>query len=232
MPHNNKVSGSGALRTNDMWSKTIGLDPHAAANEPASARSALEAQEQAESLMLLAKMSNLSGVESRGGCKKCGLLGHHAFQCRNAPAAALPTAQDDSSDSSDSEDEAEVRKNEALAQVQASAADEGQSDRRDEGRSGDDEREREREREGRKETKRDRKDSKKDSKKESKKESKKSSKKDSKHGKHERERRESKEGKHRKSDKSDRDRDRDRDSSSKKHRRDDSDEEDRKKARR
>ena len=30
MPHNNRMSASTALRTNDMWSKTIGHDPYAA----------------------------------------------------------------------------------------------------------------------------------------------------------------------------------------------------------
>ena len=29
MPHNNRVSSSVALKTNDMWSKTIGHDPYA-----------------------------------------------------------------------------------------------------------------------------------------------------------------------------------------------------------
>lgn len=35
MPHNNRVSGSAALRTNDMWSKTIGHNPYAAGDEKA-----------------------------------------------------------------------------------------------------------------------------------------------------------------------------------------------------
>lgn len=30
MPHNNRMSASTALKTNDMWSKTIGHDPYAA----------------------------------------------------------------------------------------------------------------------------------------------------------------------------------------------------------
>lgn len=100
MPHNNRVSASSALRTNDMWSKTIGYDPYAAVEEKREPEQ--DTSGQAASLMLLAKMSNLSGVESRGGCKKCGMLGHMTFQCRNAVA---PTEQqNDSSDSSSSSD--------------------------------------------------------------------------------------------------------------------------------
>jgi hypothetical protein len=102
MPHNNRVSASAALRTNSMWSKTIGYDPYAAADEKKEPEP--DTSGQAASLMLLAKMSNLSGVESRGGCKRCGMLGHMAFQCRN-PVAAVETnnGPSDSSSSSDSD---------------------------------------------------------------------------------------------------------------------------------
>ena len=37
MPHNNRMSASTALRTNDMWSKTIGHDPYAAGEQDAKA---------------------------------------------------------------------------------------------------------------------------------------------------------------------------------------------------
>jgi hypothetical protein len=108
MPHNNRVSASAALRTNSMWSKTIGYDPYAAADEKKEPEP--DTSGQAASLMLLAKMSNLSGVESRGGCKRCGMLGHMAFQCRN-PIAAVETnnGPSDSSSSSDSDDSADER---------------------------------------------------------------------------------------------------------------------------
>eukprot|EP01039_Chlorochromonas_danica_P011084 gene11084-12344_t len=98
MPHNNRMSSSTALKTNDIWSKTIGYDPYAA---NADAQSDQQSEAQKASLMLLARMSNLSGSESRGGCKRCGMLGHLSFQCRNAPlkqTAAGPA--DDSDDSS------------------------------------------------------------------------------------------------------------------------------------
>ena len=61
MPHNNKMSASGALRTNDTWSKMIGYDPYANKDDTSAADEAAAA-EQAAGLMLLAKMSNLSGI--------------------------------------------------------------------------------------------------------------------------------------------------------------------------
>jgi hypothetical protein len=35
---------------------------------------------QAASIMLLAKMSNVGGADSRGACKRCGMVGHLTFQ--------------------------------------------------------------------------------------------------------------------------------------------------------
>mmetsp|Transcript_12654 Transcript_12654/g.19016 ORF Transcript_12654/g.19016 Transcript_12654/m.19016 type:complete len:171 (-) Transcript_12654:73-585(-) len=100
MPHNNRMSASTALRTNDMWSKTIGHDPYGGGEQEAASNS--NAEIASASLMLLAKMSNLSGAESRGGCKKCGQLGHLTFQCRNVDTKAN---EKDSSESSDDDDE-------------------------------------------------------------------------------------------------------------------------------
>eukprot|EP01031_Cornospumella_fuschlensis_P033826 gene33825-40927_t len=108
MPHGNRVSGSSALKTNDIWSKTIGYDPYANSNE---SKNDADVEAQRASLMLLARMSNLSGSESRGGCKKCGLLGHLSFQCRNAPLkkdGAANEADSDSDSSSSSEEEVVV----------------------------------------------------------------------------------------------------------------------------
>lgn len=81
MPHNNRVSASAALKTNSIWTNTIGHDPYAAADEKDD--DAKIASEQAAGLLLLAKMSNLSGSDSRGACKRCGMVGHLTFQCRN-----------------------------------------------------------------------------------------------------------------------------------------------------
>lgn len=95
MPHNNRMSSSSALKTNDIWSKTIGYDPYAASEQEAKKE---DNSEHSASILLLARLSNLSGTESRGGCKKCGMLGHLTFQCRNQ--VAIP-AQNRSNDSSD-----------------------------------------------------------------------------------------------------------------------------------
>eukprot|EP01040_Poterioochromonas_malhamensis_P001025 gene1025-1087_t len=98
MPHNNRVSSSTALKTNDMWSKTIGYDPYANQDEDKDTeKNAIHA----ESLMLLARISNLSGVESRGGCKRCGMLGHLTYQCRN------PVQNDDGAKSESSESDSD-----------------------------------------------------------------------------------------------------------------------------
>eukprot|EP01038_Epipyxis_sp_PR26KG_P004999 gene4999-6984_t len=112
-PASNRVSASVALKTNDMWSKTIGYDPYAAGNEPEITDS-IAASQQAASLQLLAKMSNLSGVESRGGCKRCGMLGHLSFQCRNAPIGSKVENKDDDSDDSSSDDDNNNNNNDEL----------------------------------------------------------------------------------------------------------------------
>ena len=80
----------------------LGYNPYASSADEAKTADAAVQEEQAAGILLLAKMSNLSGntlsgipsrqlkyctlsgSENRGGCKKCGLLGHLTFQCRNA----------------------------------------------------------------------------------------------------------------------------------------------------
>lgn len=89
MPHDNRVSSSVSLRMNDIWTKTIGYDPYAAGNETNND----EQNERAAGLLLLAKMSNLSGSETRGSCKKCGMVGHLTFQCRNAPKSTIKNSE-------------------------------------------------------------------------------------------------------------------------------------------
>lgn len=129
MPHNNRVSASAALRTNDMWSRTIGHDPYAADGEKGKQQE--DNSDQAASLMLLAKMSNLSGVESRGGCKKCGMLGHMTFQCRNATGPVVENNDDSSSSSSSSDDDdAPPRRAAPAAQTLAQAPKKAESSRK------------------------------------------------------------------------------------------------------
>lgn len=51
------MSSSVALKTNDMWSKTIGFDPYG----PGKAEETSSSSDQTTNLLLLARMSNLSG---------------------------------------------------------------------------------------------------------------------------------------------------------------------------
>lgn len=102
MPHNNRVNGSIALNTNDMWSKTIGHDPYASTTLPSTSQQQMLA-EQNENLLMLAKISKLSGTEARGGCSKCGQLGHLSFQCRNQAKAVEPVVETSSSSGDDSD---------------------------------------------------------------------------------------------------------------------------------
>jgi len=100
------MSSSAALRTNDIWSKTIGHNPYKNSEEEATAEA--DHADQSAGLMLLAKMTNVSGSETRGGCSKCGMMGHLRFQCRNTIQLA-PAVADDSSSSSSSDEEEEER---------------------------------------------------------------------------------------------------------------------------
>ena len=61
MPHNNRVSSSASLKTNDMWSKTIGYDPYAAeggGDDGGDAAQQAESMERAKGIMALAKISS------------------------------------------------------------------------------------------------------------------------------------------------------------------------------
>jgi len=91
MPHNNRVSSSDALKTNDIWTKTIGHDPYANSSEEGKQADAAS-EEQQQGLMLMARLNSVkNGAEVRGGCSRCGLLGHLTFQCRNPPVQRVAT---------------------------------------------------------------------------------------------------------------------------------------------
>lgn len=76
----------------DIWSKTIGHNPYKNDDDDNDGE---EQSDQSAGLMLLAKMTNVSGSEIRGGCSKCGMMGHLRFQCRNTIQLAKQTADDD-----------------------------------------------------------------------------------------------------------------------------------------
>lgn len=66
MPHNNRVSTSGALKTSDIWSKTIGHNPYAADHEREDAESAAANAERARGLLELARHQNASSNPTSG----------------------------------------------------------------------------------------------------------------------------------------------------------------------
>ena len=126
---NNKLSGQGALRTHSMYGVIDGTQ-----------RADVDATNQrAESLMELVRLQNLGGAgeEARGGCRRCGGLGHLTFECRNeyrllgdsegvgdGDASSSSSSGDDSmSDSATSNDndgrEIEKRKKEREAEMMA-----------------------------------------------------------------------------------------------------------------
>ncbi|EKX49360.1 hypothetical protein GUITHDRAFT_151521 [Guillardia theta CCMP2712] len=110
MPANNRMHSSAALRTTDMWSNVIGNDFGKAndAGAVAGSSSGQNAYEMSQNLMTLAKLSGAAkGGANRGACKKCGEIGHLAFQCFNMLTGKKEQAGDVSSTSSDDDDESE-----------------------------------------------------------------------------------------------------------------------------
>ncbi|ETV64705.1 hypothetical protein, variant, partial [Aphanomyces astaci] len=88
LPHNNRMSSSSALKMTGIWTQTIGYDPYAQEGDRQQEEEAAAAtRERAKGIMALATLSN-QGNEARGACKKCGMMGHLTFQCRNFQVAA------------------------------------------------------------------------------------------------------------------------------------------------
>ncbi|KAF9689720.1 hypothetical protein SADUNF_Sadunf01G0121500 [Salix dunnii] len=93
MPANNRVHSSAALQTHGIWQSAIGYDPYAP-NKDDSKKSTQENSATAEpegenayasfqGLLALARITSSNVDEARGACKRCGRVGHLAFQCRN-----------------------------------------------------------------------------------------------------------------------------------------------------
>eukprot|EP00929_Paragymnodinium_shiwhaense_P015405 TRINITY_DN12349_c1_g1_i3.p1 TRINITY_DN12349_c1_g1~~TRINITY_DN12349_c1_g1_i3.p1 ORF type:complete len:197 (-),score=68.22 TRINITY_DN12349_c1_g1_i3:200-790(-) len=123
----NRLSTSDSLRTNDIWSKSIGLDPHAGPGDAAPVTSIPEGTEinsSAKGLFRLAQLTGNSSTIAPGSCKRCGQVGHLYFQCRNTftlnpkvnqpveeedddddPASDAVATSEDDSDDEDSDDE-------------------------------------------------------------------------------------------------------------------------------
>ena len=85
MPHNNRLSTSGALATSDIWSKTIGHDPYAgaaAAEEPSGQE---EQADKAKGLLELARHQKIAGdTTSRDDFARNLYLGLKAGKKRRA----------------------------------------------------------------------------------------------------------------------------------------------------
>ena len=64
MPHNNRVSTSKALNTSDIWSKTIGHDPYAGAEDQSADKAS---EDKARGLLELARHQNLTGGRNASG---------------------------------------------------------------------------------------------------------------------------------------------------------------------
>jgi len=64
MPHNNRMSTSAALKTSDIWSKTIGHNPYAAAGEKQEESNSAADAAKAKGLLELARHQNIAGDTS------------------------------------------------------------------------------------------------------------------------------------------------------------------------
>jgi len=116
MPAGNRMSSSAALKTNDMWTKTIGYDPYAGeAEKEDQAQAKAEEEntyERAKGIMEVAKLQNVQNAENDterstdfakqlfwGLKRKKAPIGHEY----------TPVADESSSDSAHSSDDEEER---------------------------------------------------------------------------------------------------------------------------
>ncbi|KAG8660216.1 CAX-interacting protein 4 [Manihot esculenta] len=93
MPANNRVHSSAALQTHGIWQSAIGYDPYAPNKDDtknSSQQKPSNAEPESENsyasfqgLLALARITGSSADEARGACKRCGRVGHLAYQCRN-----------------------------------------------------------------------------------------------------------------------------------------------------
>eukprot|EP00397_Hematodinium_sp_SG-2012_P057572 GEMP01072114.1.p1 GENE.GEMP01072114.1~~GEMP01072114.1.p1 ORF type:complete len:331 (+),score=90.56 GEMP01072114.1:87-1079(+) len=80
---NNRLSTSDSLNTSAIWQKAIKYDPYAPEGTNEAALDEGGINDRAKGLFELARITGVSKEKPPGACKKCGQVGHLAFQCRN-----------------------------------------------------------------------------------------------------------------------------------------------------
>jgi hypothetical protein len=114
---NARLSTSGALATHDMWTSVVGHDPYASKSELESDKQGgAEINSEAKGLFQLARITGQTSGVTPGACKKCGMIGHLFFQCRNdmsfessVPVQAFQSESEDS-DLASTDDERRPKK--------------------------------------------------------------------------------------------------------------------------
>ena len=131
----NRLSTSASLKSNDIWSKTIGYDPYAAEGESEAAAAKAASTERARGILELARLSN-AGQAARGTDFSQSLFWGLK---RKAPppgwdAGAGGDSDEDSSSDSDDEEEDEEEDRAAKRRRASSSGDEGGEAEREKGK--------------------------------------------------------------------------------------------------
>ncbi|KAJ8601181.1 hypothetical protein CTAYLR_009908 [Chrysophaeum taylorii] len=108
MPHNNRMSTSGALKMTGMWSKTIGYDPYApeGENTEETAQEAAAKVERSRGILELARLSNVGlGIGDRGADFSKNIF--WGLKRKRPPKGWEVPALDESSDDDDDESDDE-----------------------------------------------------------------------------------------------------------------------------
>lgn len=114
MPADNRLSVSDSLKSSEIWQKSVGYDPYAPGdvNGASSAINTADVEAKAKGLFALARLTGSSSSTTPGACKRCGQVGHLAYQCRNdmaflcreQKAGNIRTCVSSSSDDDEEED--------------------------------------------------------------------------------------------------------------------------------
>lgn len=128
--HNNRVDGSRALRTHDIWQNAIGHDPYRGRDEDAAPAQSSMSAEEAKKLLRMATAGS-GANESRGACERCGVVGHLAIQCRNHIVLAPEEAEKEEDVESDIDSDVVLSSEDEREPGKRRRRDGGDEDRRD-----------------------------------------------------------------------------------------------------